>query len=79
MMAIMQPALVAGHPIAPVLSGVKGNNTKSTPEGVDIINPRQVMMMAIMPSSPVGWSSSSPGFTGVKDKSTSPPWKGGRQ
>ncbi|MGI6323803.1 MAG: hypothetical protein ACOXZO_10870 [Bacteroidales bacterium] len=68
----MQPALVAGHPIAPVLSGVKGNNTKSTPEGVDIINPRQVMMMAIMPSS-------SPGFTGVKDKSTSPPWKGGRQ
>jgi hypothetical protein len=28
MMAIMQPALVAGHPIAPVLSGVKGNNTK---------------------------------------------------
>ena len=53
---------MAGHPIAPVLSGVKGNYIKSTPEGVSVINPRQVTIMAIMPSSPGGWPSISPGF-----------------
>ena len=30
------PAWRAGHPIAPVLSGVKDNNTKSTPELMSI-------------------------------------------
>jgi len=41
-MAIEQPAWRAGHPIAPVLPGVKGNNIRSSPEGWPSVIPKKI-------------------------------------
>ncbi len=35
------PTIRDAFPIAPVLPGVKGNNTRSTPEGVAVSNPQE--------------------------------------